>query len=399
MSVDKLFYRPKYAQWSYWERELGWDQRTTSYLGYKPLENSYDFVVVGAGFTGLSAAYHLAKIHPSAKIALLDRYLPPLGASTRNAGFACIGTVGEFITDSHLEQRERVWDRMYERWQGLSLLRSILGDQVIEYEPLGGHELFTEQDEFERVSAYLDSCNTALKKRTGLDHWYKPTKVNGYNAIQMPREGQLQPAKAWARFAQLCEQMGIHLAWGRCLVDITKKMDRIKLTAENGRKGAHQFHSSSVILTTNAFSALLDDDVSVSPGRGLVLLTKAIDSQPWQGTFHADHGYIYFRNVGPDRLLLGGARHMDISGETTTQFGINKEIKAFLLRYMKEVIGIDPGVVEYEWSGIMGFTPDKNPVIRADTSRNMVWAVGLSGMGVALSTKLGRQAAEFFNAS
>ena len=42
-----------------------------------------------------------------------------------------------------------------ERWQGLTLLRSILGDQVIGYESLGGHELFTEEEEFERVSAYL----------------------------------------------------------------------------------------------------------------------------------------------------------------------------------------------------------------------------------------------------
>ena len=202
MSVQKSVHRPSYAQWSYWERELGWDQALTSYLAYKPLEKNYDFVVVGAGFTGLSAAYHLAKKHPTAKIALIDRHLPPLGASTRNAGFACIGTIGEFIADSQLERAERVWDRMHERWQGLSLLRSILGDVAIGYEPLGGHELFTDEAEFERVLTHLAHCNTALKNRTGLDHWYKPTTINDYSAISMPREGQLQPAKAWSGFAQ-----------------------------------------------------------------------------------------------------------------------------------------------------------------------------------------------------
>lgn len=90
MSVQKSVHRPDYAQWSYWERELGWDQALTSYLAYKPLEKNYDFVVVGAGFTGLSAAYHLAKKHPTAKIALIDRHLPPLGASTRNAGLLAL---------------------------------------------------------------------------------------------------------------------------------------------------------------------------------------------------------------------------------------------------------------------------------------------------------------------
>ena len=121
MSISKSFYRPKKAQWSYWERELRWDRTLASYFSYRPLESNYDFVVVGAGFTGLSAVYHLAKKHPRAKIALIDRHLPPLGASTRNAGFACIGTVGEFIADIQLEQPECVWDRMHERWQGLTL--------------------------------------------------------------------------------------------------------------------------------------------------------------------------------------------------------------------------------------------------------------------------------------
>ena len=129
----------------------------------------------------------------------------------------------------------------------------------------------------------------------------------------------------------------------------------------------------------------------------MVLLTKALVSQPWRGTFHAQQGYIYFRNVGADRLLLGGARHVDLSGETTAQFGVNSDIKAFLGRYMKEVLRIDPTEVEFEWSGIMGFTPDKNPVIRTEISGNTAWAVGLSGMGVALSTELGRKAAEFFS--
>ena len=46
MSVQKSVHRPDYAQWSYWERELGWDQALPSYLAYKPLEKNYDFVVV-----------------------------------------------------------------------------------------------------------------------------------------------------------------------------------------------------------------------------------------------------------------------------------------------------------------------------------------------------------------
>ena len=113
-----------------------------------------------------------------------------------------------------------------------------------------------------------------------------------------------------------------------------RKMDGVILRVEERENGNRELHSSSVILATNAFSKSLDPDVSVRPGRGLVLLTKALDSQPWRGTFHAQQGYIYFRNVGADRLLLGGARHVDLSGETTAQFGVNSDIKAFLGKYM-----------------------------------------------------------------
>ena len=49
MSLQKSFHRPESAQWSYWERELGWDQSLASYLAYRPMDSNYDFVVVGQG--------------------------------------------------------------------------------------------------------------------------------------------------------------------------------------------------------------------------------------------------------------------------------------------------------------------------------------------------------------
>ena len=52
----------------------------------------------------------------------------------------------------------------------------------------------------------------------------------------MPREGQLQPAMAWSAFAQLCEQMGIHLVWGRSLVEMTEKMDGVILKWRSVRR-------------------------------------------------------------------------------------------------------------------------------------------------------------------
>jgi flavin-dependent dehydrogenase len=59
----------------------------------------YDLIVVGAGFTGLSAAIHFKKQHKKAKVLVVDRGIFPSGASTKNAGFACFGSLTEILDD------------------------------------------------------------------------------------------------------------------------------------------------------------------------------------------------------------------------------------------------------------------------------------------------------------
>ena len=394
------YHRPNSAGWSYWEHELEWDKNFHVQFPSDTLQKKYDFVVIGAGFTGLSTAYHLSLGHPSAQIAIIDKHQPPLGASTRNAGFACIGTVGEFLADAELEEKDVIWDRMKSRWDGLELLRSILGDQAIGYEASGGHELFTSKDSYAKVESHIKLCDEALRARIGRSDWYQPTKVNNFDAIHMPNEGCLQPAKAWQSFAQKCRERSIKLCWGVNVSNIHHHIDGV--TIELALDQLHDVISAkAVVLATNAFSSTIKstdcETSSVQPGRGMVWVTKPLSSLKWRGTFHAEEGYIYFRSVGENRLLLGGARHIDKASEETLSFGVNTKIAAFLKQYMQEILQVSPETIAYEWSGIMGFTSNKNPICKASDSGNEIHAVGLSGMGVALSTELGRSAALLLN--
>jgi hypothetical protein len=65
----------------------------------------------------------------------------PHGASTKNAGFACFGSISEIIDDlkSHSEE---VYQLVTKRLEGLRLLRKRLGDEAIDFKPYGGYELF-----------------------------------------------------------------------------------------------------------------------------------------------------------------------------------------------------------------------------------------------------------------
>ncbi|MEX2362790.1 MAG: FAD-dependent oxidoreductase, partial [Balneolaceae bacterium] len=114
----------------------------------------------------------------------------------------------------------------------------------------------------------------------------------------------------------------------------------------------------------------------------------------WKGTFHFDRGYYYFRNVGEDRFLLGGARSLNIDVETTTEFGVNEIIKNHLIDFASTVLKLPEGwEIDQEWSGIMGFTKTKSPVLERAGEKCLVVA-GLSGMGVALGMQLGKEAVE-----
>ena len=60
---------------------------------------SYDIIIVGGGITGMSVAASLAERWPKKSILIFERSLMPAGASTRNAGFACFGSLTEVLSD------------------------------------------------------------------------------------------------------------------------------------------------------------------------------------------------------------------------------------------------------------------------------------------------------------
>ena len=131
---------------------------------------------------------------------------------------------------------------------------------------------------------------------------------------------------------------------------------------------------------------------SVIPARGQVLLTSPIESLPWKGSFHYDEGFYYFRNID-GRVLFGGGRNLDLKGETTTEIAVTGKIQKQLEHLLKTVIL--PGQkfeIEQRWAGIMGVGSEKKPVIK-HYSPNVICAVRMGGMGIAIGTLVGKEAA------
>jgi glycine/D-amino acid oxidase-like deaminating enzyme len=153
--------------------------------------------------------------------------------------------------------------------------------------------------------------------------------------------------------------------------------------------------ANNLLLCTNAFTKSLYPYVDIGPARGQILLTTPIEGLNWEGTFHSDEGYYYFRNLG-NRVLLGGARNKAFKEEETTEMITTEFIQRELETYLAEVIlpmHTNHYQVEYRWSGIMAMGSEKAPIIK-ELENNVFCAVRMSGMGVALAPMAGKQVAQ-----
>ncbi len=128
-----------------------------SFWEHKTWLSNIDFAVIGSGIVGLSCALSLRKKYPKSKIVVFERGMLPSGASTKNAGFACFGSISEILEDLKNHSEEEVVRLVKSRVEGLKLLRNTLGDQQLDYKEYGGYELFTREDE-----ELFETCKSKL---------------------------------------------------------------------------------------------------------------------------------------------------------------------------------------------------------------------------------------------
>lgn len=357
---------------SFWEKDAFW--------------GAYDLIIVGAGIVGLSSALFFKRSHPEKSVLVLERGQLPGGASTRNAGFACIGSITEHQSDLEKTSEDQVKNRIKRRFEGLRLLKRTLGKETIGYEPCGGFELFLSEGEFEKAVTHISCFNQWLEQLTGGKKVYTAQKLNGYPVIHNRLEGALHPGRMMKALIRRVQDAGVEIRWN---APVQKLEETGELLLENG----WHFDARQILVATNGFAKRLIPELKVVPGRGYVFVTNPVENLPWKGTFHHDRGYTYFRNIG-NRLLLGGARNLAEQEEQTDQFGANTKIKDYLIHFASDVLKLPKEwKIEHEWSGIMGFTDTKTPIIKKLDERISV-AVGLSGMGVAIGMEVGKEAAK-----
>lgn len=372
---------------------------TPSFWEQQTVFTGIDVVIIGSGIVGLFSALSLKEREPRLKIMVIERGFLPYGASTRNAGFACYGSMTELMDDLSRETEEEVFARVSQRWQGLNKLRSIIGDQNMNYEPLGGYELFAQADSgiFSQCLEKLDWFNDKLFQITQIKNTYRladdQIRSFGFERVEHlilnTGEGQIDTGKMMDVLETKVRNTGIRIINGLNVQSIQETGNSVDIVCENG----FSFSAKKCLVANNGFAASLLDSIDVKPARAQVLITKPVSNLKARGSFHYEEGYYYFRNVG-ERILLGGGRNLDKEGETTVEFGLTGNIQNRLEQMLREVIlpGVDHSV-EMRWSGIMGMGPSKSTILKK-LSQNITCAVRMGGMGVAIGSVIGEKAAK-----
>ncbi|MBL7718072.1 MAG: FAD-binding oxidoreductase [Flavipsychrobacter sp.] len=363
----------------------------------------YDHIIIGSGIVGLSTAIELKERFPSASVLVLERGLLPTGASSRNAGFACMGSVTELLDYGQSMSEGEILELYSWRKRGLEKLRNRLGDQAMGYAANGSYELLGREEVEEGALDKIEYLNSLLQPITSKPAFRLANdkiEVFGFSKehtralVENTCEGELHTGKMLRALMQVAMQLGVVLKTG---AEVTRfeETERYVLVEvkDHSRCEPLALHAGALSICTNAFTRQLLPGEDVVPGRGQVLITQPIEGLRFKGVYHMDKGYYYFREVD-GRVLIGGGRNLDFEAEATTEFALTEQVQVALERKLHEIIlPGTPYLIEQRWAGIMAFGTSRSPIVKQVSDR-VFGAFRMSGMGVALGSEVGMKLAD-----
>ncbi|MEZ4911238.1 MAG: FAD-binding oxidoreductase [Saprospiraceae bacterium] len=363
-----------------------------SFWEKKNIEDLTEITIIGAGIVGLSTAISIKEANPKIGVKILERGSHPNGASTKNAGFACFGSISEILDDVDQFGDDEALQTIQMRWQGLQLLRSRIPQSMMEYDACGGIEAFRKADDRLYVTCldrYMEA-NTLLAQVTGQrETWqwqshhlntafYDKVLFNSY-------EGKLNPQSMMSWLYRKAITLQVAVYYGVEVVEISDG-DKILGCCDD-----LHIKYDRLVVCTNGFAKELIPDLDVYPGRNQVLITKPLPNVHFSHVYHVDKGYLYFRTY-QNRLLLGGGRNLNLDGETTSTFGMTQEIQDYLTAFLETLLPGGAAHIDMWWSGILGMGTSKKPIV-SWVKKDVLCGVRLGGMGVAIGSQLGHELA------
>ena len=361
-----------------------------------------DVVIIGGGFTGLSAALHLAQY--GHKVVLLEGKTIGWGGSGRNNG-----QVIPVLAGSEPDGLEARFGESGERF--VELVRDS-ADYLFKLAKAEGIECEAEQSGWFQPAHTVDyvrlsemRCKAWSKRGAPCEllDGKETEKLLGskawYGGMLNPTGGHINPLMFARGLANACQAVGVEIFENSPVNQVNRKGQSWEIESTNGLVNAE-----AVLLATNAYSNELSGSLAPKVARSVVPVTswqvsttpisKALQSQtlPGRQAVSDTRGDLqFFRYDARNQLVSGAALMIPLNTSKRLSSMVGNRLQ-FAFPQLGKLI------FTHIWSGYVGVMPDHLPHFH-QLGQNYWAAIGYNGRGVALAVSMGREMAQAINGS
>jgi glycine/D-amino acid oxidase-like deaminating enzyme len=363
-------------------------------------EVKVDVAIIGGGYTGLSAAYHLKRADPALEVAILEGETVGFGASGRNAGFVMTLFGSSVALMQLLHGKTRVREAHEYMVQAINGLESMIAEHGIDcdYERSGFLRVATTPAYVSRIRKEIDLLQSAGV--TGLE-WVDQDWIA--QRIRSPRFlgggwepgcGSLHPVKWVEALADLACGAGAQLFERTPVQKVVRKSGGYRLVTPGGTVTADK-----IVYATNGYTHLIPGmRLTQTPAFAYIVVSEPLSPDRlaainWAGRETLEDGrnfMHFFRLTRDNRLLVGGGPGLVPFGGSM-HHDANPYAWGHLARFIAETFpALEPVRIDYRWGGAFSVTSDFTPQVRRIDGGRAVCALGCTGHGVALTQMNGR---------
>jgi glycine/D-amino acid oxidase-like deaminating enzyme len=355
-----------------------------------------DVVVIGAGFTGMSSAWHIQRRFPDRRVVVLEARRVASGASGRNGGQMLnwingVGTEDEATTKRVFGVTRGGIDDIVGLIEREGLPVRYRRDGCVEVQTEAGRA-----EEAEQKVARLNGWGIPVRYLRGAELGERLAMQGAVGAIYDPTAGLLHGVDFLRALAARATAFGVAIHELSPVVRIEEGA-RVRVTTPGGTVTAH-----ALVLGTSAHTPGLGYfKTGVFALHSHVVASESGAVSASVAGFSDDYDRIAYAGYTPDgHVVFGGgsnASYAYLYGNRGAWSGSRDSAFAAVERRMGECFGEAAPKPRYRWSGALAVTMSRLPSIGVmGEHRNVYYGIGYSGHGVTLGNIAGQVISDLY---
>lgn len=385
---------------SFWYADIGLpDTRRAALQG----NTSVDVAIIGAGFTGLWAAWYLKQAKPDLNVLVIEKEFAGFGASGRNGGW-CMGTFAwDHERYAKVTSRAAVLDMAAHLRGTVAEIQHFCAEQGIDADFLPTEELMLASNPAQMVRLKAELAHrhawgeqTRVRELTAAEVQQRISIPGVTGALEIANMARIQPAKLVRGLADAVERAGGRIVEG---TEVLSYASGEVVTTKGTVK------APIILRGTEGFTATIKGHKrDWLPLNSAQIATAVLPPEVWTKIGWDGHeligdlnnSYCYCQRTREGRITVGargvpykfGSR-MDHNGAPDPE--TIRRLTAVLHRYFPEAATYP---IEHAWCGVIGVPRDWCATVGFDKATGLGWAGGYVGVGVSTSNLAGRTLAD-----